>query len=97
MPSIHRHSDPRKCGASTIAAGQGTVFANGLLVSVNGDPNTHGGGNLYASCNEVYCEGILTVNHSPDSAAPDALCIPIGGAHCAPATAGGSPDVYVGD
>ena len=97
MLSIHRDTDLRICGATTIASGQSTVFANGLLVSVNGDPNTHGGGNLFASCKNVYAGGILVVNHSPELAAPDALCPIVGGPHCLPVTAGGSPNVFVGD
>jgi len=97
MPAIHRNTDGRTCGASTIVVGQSSVFANGLLVSVNGDPNTHGGGNLIASCNNVYINGKLVVNHSPDGSYPDALCPWLGGAHCFPQTNGGSPDVFVGD
>ena len=68
-----------------------------LLVSVNGDPNTHGGGNLSASSNNVFINTKLVVNNSPDSAAPDGLCAPVGGAHCSPITAGGSPNVFTGD
>lgn len=97
MPAIHRLTDSRACGATTVVVGQGNVYANNLLVSVNGDPNTHGGGNLIAGSNSVFVNNILVVNHSPDGAAPDALCPPLGGAHCAPVTASGSPDVFVGD
>jgi hypothetical protein len=97
MPAIHRLTDPRTCGATTVVVGQGNVYANNLLVSVNGDPNTHGGGNLIAGSNSVFINNILVVNHTPDNASPDALCPPLGGAHCAPATAGGSPNVFVGD
>jgi len=74
---------------------QGDVFANNLLVSVNGDPNTHSGGALIARCRNVYVHNIMVVNHSSDNAHPDGLCP--GGAHCNPKTAAGSPDVYVGD
>lgn len=97
MPAIHRNSDSRTCGATTIVSGQGNVFANNLLVSVNGDPNSHGGGNLIAANNNVYINNKLVVNHSPESASPDALCPPLGGAHCNPQTANGSPNVFVGD
>ena len=95
MPAIHRDKDSRVCGASTVAVGQNTVYANNLLVSVSGDPNTHGGGNLIGRCKEVYAGYIMVVNHSPDDAAPDALCP--GDGHCDPMTASGSPDVFVGD
>jgi len=97
MPAIHRNTDSRSCGATTIVVGQSTVWANGLLVSVNGDPNSHGGGSLQAACDNVWVEGKLVINHTPDNASPDSLCPTFGGAHCAPVTAAGSPDVFVGD
>ena len=78
MPAIHRDTDGRSCGATTTVNGQSSVFANALLVAVNEDPNTHGGGGLIADCNQVFCEGKLVVNHSPDNAAADSIC-PI---HC---------------
>jgi hypothetical protein len=97
MPAIHRNTDSRNCGATTVVVGQSTVWANGLLVSVNGDPNSHGGGALQAACDNVWIEGKLVVNHTPDNASPDSLCPIPGGPHCAPVTAAGSPDVFVGD
>lgn len=97
MPSIHRDTDSRSCGASTVVVGQGTVYANSLLVSVDGDPNTDGGGSLSASCKNVFINGIMIVNHSPDSAAPDSLCPIPGGPHCSPVTAQGSSNVFIGD
>ena len=96
MKPIHRDTDSRACGASTIATNH-KVTANSLLIAVNGDPNSHGGGALNASSKKVYCGGILVVIHKADSAAPDALCVPIGGAHCGPSTAQGSPNVYAGE
>lgn len=92
---IHRDTDSRACGAGTVVAGQGTVFANGLLVSVDKDPNDHGAGSLNAKCNKVYINGKMVVIVG-NSAAPDALCPPLGGAHCAPASASGSGNVFVG-
>ena len=94
---IHRDTDPRVCGAITVVSNQNTVYANGLLVAVDGDPNSHSAGGLIATCNNVYVNGIIVCNHSPDSAVPDTLCFIIGPPHCAPATAGGSPNVFVGD
>ena len=96
MPKIHRDTDSRACGAGTVVSGQSTVYANGLLVSVDGDPNNHGAGNLSAACNEVYVNGIF-VGNVGDGAAADGLCVPVGGAHCGPSATGGSPDVFVGD
>jgi hypothetical protein len=97
MPKVHRETDPRSCGATTVVNINTTVFANFLLVAVNTNPNTHGGGPLIAGSRSVFAHGILTVNNSPDGAGADALCVPIGGSHCAPVTAGGSPDVFTGD
>ena len=95
MPVVHRDTDLRVCGATTVVSGQSNVYANNLLISVNGDPNSHGGGALSAGSRRVYINSIAVVNNTPDGAAADALC-PIA-PHCAPVTAGGSPDVYVGD
>jgi uncharacterized Zn-binding protein involved in type VI secretion len=44
MPGAHRHNDSRFCGATTISSG--TVRVNGRAWAVEGDPNTHGGGEL---------------------------------------------------
>lgn len=96
MSAIHRHGDSRSCGASTVVAGNSTVFANGKLVSVNGDPNSHGGGALSAGCNNVFVEGKLVVDVG-DGAAGDGLCPVPGGPHCGPSSTSGSGDVTVGD
>jgi hypothetical protein len=97
MPAIHRNTDPRSCGATTIVVGQENVFSNDLLVSVNGDPNSHGGGELAAANNNVFVNNKLVVNNTPEAAAPDNLCPPLGGDHCSPVTSGGSANVFVGD
>ena len=94
--AVHRNTDARVCGATTIVSGQETVFANDLLISVHGDPNSHGNGNLIAGSNHVFINGKAVVNNSPDSAAADDLC-PVPSIHCAPATASGSQNVFVGD
>ena len=92
---IHRDTDSRACGASTVVKGQGTVFANGLLVSVDQDPNSHGAGALSARCKQVFVNGKMVVIVG-NSASPDSLCPPLGGAHCAPASSSGSGNVFVG-
>ena len=51
MPQVHRHGDQRNCKATTIVSGQNAVYANNVLVSVLGDKNTHGGGELEATVN----------------------------------------------
>lgn len=69
MPGVHRNGDKRFCGASTIVEGQSTVFANGRLISVDGDPNTHGEGRnepVYGAKN-VYIEGKLIICAVGDS------------------------------
>ena len=93
MPAIHRHGDARVCGATTIVSGQGTVYANGLLVSVNGDINTHGAGALVAGSDNVFAGGKAVVNNTPDAALIDTL----GHAPALTKTAAGSSDVNVGD
>jgi hypothetical protein len=96
MPAVHRDTDSRTCGASTVSAQSRNVFVNGLLWAIDADPNSHGGGGLIAGTNNLFIGGIAVTNIQ-DSANPDALCAPVGGAHCAPAAASGSGNVYVGD
>lgn len=96
MPAVHRDTDSRACGANTVSAQSRNVYVNGLLWSINGDPNSHGSGALSAATNNVFIGGIAVCNNN-DSAAPDALCAPLGGAHCAPKAVGGSSNVFVGD
>ena len=92
----HRNTDSRACGATTVTAQAKNVYVNGLLWSINGDPNSHGDGNLIAATKNVFIGGIAVVNIG-DSAAADDLCIPLGGSHCAPTATGGSTNVFVGD
>jgi len=96
MTAIHRNGDSRACGATTVVTGQSTVYSNGKLVSVDGDPNSHGGGALSAGTNSIFINGKAVCDEN-DSAAADALCPPLGGAHCAPNAVSGSGDVFVGD
>ena len=93
---VHRQDDSRACGATTVVTGQTTVKAGGKLIAVDGDLNNHGGGALQAATNKVYINGKMVVNVG-DSADPDDLCIPVGGAHCAPAATGGLSTVIIGD
>lgn len=57
MPGAHRDTDSRFCGAKTRTVGQSSVTVNGLLWAVQGDPNTHGLGNLSA----VYGDPCVTI------------------------------------
>jgi len=71
-------------------------FDMGQLWAVKGDPNSHGSGALNAdNPNTVFVNNIPVIDHGPDSAAPDALCDPIGPPHCSPDTAAGSGTVFV--
>ena len=92
---IHRDTDSRACGATTTVSGQSTVWANNLLISVDGDPNSHGGGELSAACNNVFVENKMVVIKG-NSAAADGLCAPLGGNHCNPSATSGSSNVFVG-
>lgn len=93
MTQVHRNGDSRACGASTIVSGQGFVFVDGQLWSVEGDPDSHGGGNLSpGQIAAIYIDGKRVIGVG-DAAAPDALCIPLGGAHCAPSASGGDANV----
>ena len=96
MPGVHRDTDARACGATTASAQGKNVYVNKLLWSINNDPNTHGGGSLVAATNKVFIGGTLVCNKG-DSASPDSLCAPVGGAHCAPSATGASSNVFVGD
>lgn len=71
MPAIHRHGDLRACRATTIVVGQGSVFVNSKLWSVDGDPNSHGSGELYPSHNGVFVNGKPVIVNTPDPARTD--------------------------
>ena len=95
MTAIHRNTDSRICGATTVVAGNSTVFANNLFVSVNADPNSHGAGSLIASSNQIFVENKMVVEVG-DSASPDGLCPVVGGPHCGPNSSSGSSNIFVG-
>ncbi len=95
MAAVHRNTDGRACGASTNVAGQGNVYVNNKLCSVDGDPNSHGGGNLNAANPNVYVNNKLVVVKG-NSASPDSLCPLHGGSHCNPKATGASSNVFVG-
>ena len=82
MPEVHRNGDSRACGASTIAQCN-NVFTNNKLTSIDGNPNSHGGGSLNAANPNVYIGGTLVVIKG-NGASPDSLCPIPGGPHCGP-------------
>lgn len=92
MPGVHRDSDSRGCGASTIAANP-NVYTNNLLTAVDGNPNSHGGGELKAANPNVYIGNILVVILG-NSASADTYC-PLPG-HCDPHATSASGNVFIG-
>ncbi len=94
MAGVHRDSDSRSCGASTNASCN-NVYTNGRITAVDGNPNSHGGGNLNASNPNVYIGGILVVING-NGASPDSLCPLPGGAHCSPSASSASGDTFIG-
>lgn len=92
---VHRQTDVRICGHTTVVVGQSNVYANGLLIAVDKDPNNAGGGALIAQCNNVFINNKMVVNNTPDHAEPDSACP--ASPHCDPYTNQGSPNVLVGD
>jgi uncharacterized Zn-binding protein involved in type VI secretion len=89
----HLHGDLRTCGATTVVVGQSSVYVDGKLWSVNGDPNTHGSGALISASN-VKIEGKGVIVHRPDDASADDLCPVEDGEHCTPKTAQGSGSTF---
>lgn len=65
------------------------------LISVQGNPNTHGGGGLIADNPQTVQVKNIPVIELVDPADPDALCGPLGGSHCNPESAAASPNVFV--
>lgn len=66
-----------------------------FLWAVDGDPNTHGAGELIPdNPKTVFINNKAVIEHD-DPAAPDTLCFTVGAPHCNPETAEGSPNVFV--
>lgn len=86
---MHRQGDPNTVGAVIISTNQSTVFANGILISVNDSPVAGHGLPPHASpftangSSTVFAEGI-PVNRQGDSDT------------CGHSRASGSPNVNVG-
>lgn len=95
MAICHRNGDSRACGAATVVQGQNFLSVDGQLWSVDGDPDSHGGGALHTTHSwlTINGKGIIVVG---DSASPDNLCPFPGGAHCAPSATSGDSLIDVG-
>lgn len=91
----HRHGDLRVCGATTVVVQQSFCKVNGRLWALDGDPNSHGDGQLVHSQSFVKVSGIPVIIHLPDTAVPDDLCPILDTNHCQPDTAEGSPNTFV--
>ena len=95
MPGAHVNGQARVCGATTVVEGQENVWVNDELWAVEEDPNSHGAGGLISGTLAVFINDKKVINNSPDEANADGLCpLP---PHCAPSTAEGSENVFVGD
>lgn len=94
MPAAHRNGDARSCGATTVVEGQDFCYVDGKLWAVENDPNSHGDGQLIPTYSGVYIDNKPVIVHTPDQAQPDDLCPPLGGNHCDPETAEGSPGTF---
>lgn len=88
MPEVHRLTDPNTDGAQIVEVIQKTVFANNLLVSVDGSPVA--GHGLPPHSDPVTANGSQTVfiNNIPVNKRGDADT-------CDHARETGSPDVFV--
>lgn len=64
------------------------------LWAVEGDPNSHGNGNLIASNHTVFINGIPVIKNS-DPAEPDKKCPGPPHPHCNPLSVTGSSSVFV--
>jgi uncharacterized Zn-binding protein involved in type VI secretion len=67
------------------------------LWAVEGDPNTHGRGELIADNPKTVFINNIPVIENEDPASPDLLCGQRGQSplHCSPSTSEGSPNVFV--
>lgn len=90
MSKAHRNNDERACSATTIVEGQSSVYVNGKLWAVQGDPNTHGEGGLIPSGHTVKINGKKVIVHKPDQADADLF----GHVGSLDETAGGSGSVF---
>lgn len=74
IPGAHRQDDLRFCGATTIVVNQPNVYVNSKLWAVEGDPETHGNGDLIAVYGQknVYIKGKHVICAIGDQADPDA-------------------------
>jgi len=93
MPNAHRNQDTRFCGALTTVVGQNNVFVNSLLWAVEGDPETHGDGELVCTYGpkNIYVHSKHAICAIGDSAVADDA------PHFPPVTypEGHSPNVYM--
>lgn len=65
---VHTHGQMRACSALTTVIGQFHVYVDGQLWAVDGDPNSHGLGNLKTSTSWLKINGKGIIAHKPDVA-----------------------------
>lgn len=88
MPAIHRQGDANAAGAPVTNVPQGTVFANGSLVSVDGSSVADHGRRAHDAPNTANGSATVFINGIPVNKAGDADT-------CGHTRATGSPDVFV--
>lgn len=90
MPEAHRKNDPNNGGGRITTIPQGSVFANNLLISVNGSIGTGHGNSPHNS------GGWKTSNGSPDVFAENISINRKGDSDtCGHSRATGSPNVFI--
>jgi len=89
MANAHRNNDPRTCGALTVVTGQNKVYAGSELISVVGDPNSHGNGNFLDNGRKVFINGKRVIGVG-DAAETD------NASHANPAAQGFIGTIFIG-
>lgn len=89
MPAVHRIGDPNSGGGTVASTTQGTVFANGILISVNGSPVTDHGRGVHDAPTTASGSATVFINGIPVNRAGDSDT-------CGHQRTSGSPNVNVG-
>lgn len=88
MPAIERIGDTNTAGAPVTATGQSTVFANGILVAVNGSAVARHGKNAHAGPQTANGSSNVFINQIPINRVGDADT-------CGHTRSSGSTNVFV--
>lgn len=88
MPAIERVGDKNNAGAAILSTNQGSVFANGILVAVDGSPVARHGKNAHSSPRTANGSNSVFINSIPINRVGDADT-------CGHQRSEGSPNVFV--